>query len=242
MSAATQAAPLRIDFVSDISCPWCVIGLRALEEALAKLHDEVTAEIHFQPFELNPQMPPQGQDINEHLTQKYGSSPAQLEQSREALRARGASLGFDFRMDRRSRVYNTFDAHRMLHWAGLEGRQHALKHALFRAYFTDGESPASHDTLVRLATEVGLDPERARKILDADEFAADVRAQERFYAGHGINAVPAVIVNDRHLISGGQPVETFVRALRQIAATGASGKDAHAGAAGVHSAGTRVPL
>jgi predicted DsbA family dithiol-disulfide isomerase len=212
---ATNPVPVKIDFVSDVSCPWCVIGLRSLEEALARLDGKVAAAIHLQPFELNPEMPSGGQDINDYIRQKYGSTPEQVAKNRDAMRARGEELGFEFRI--RDRVYNTFDAHRLLHWAGLEGFQQALKHALFRAYFTDGEDIGTHDVLVRVASEVGLPPARAREILASDMYAAEVRAQERFYMEHGIRAVPAVIVNDRHLISGGQPVEVFESALKQIA-------------------------
>ncbi|MBI5256190.1 MAG: DsbA family oxidoreductase [Burkholderiales bacterium] len=213
----SHPTPLKIDFVSDVSCPWCVIGLQALDEALRRLEGTVAAELHFQPFELNPQMPPEGQDIGEHLQQKYGATPEQSERNREAIRARGAELGFEFRMDRRSRIYNTFDAHRLLHWAEGEGRQAALKRALFKAYFTDGLNPGDPVVLERLAGEVGLDAARAREILAGDAFAAEVREAERFYTGHGIHAVPSVIVNDRHLIQGGQPAEVFEQALRQIA-------------------------
>src|SRR5690606_5235643 len=130
-----MTAHLKIDFVSDVSCPWCVIGLRALEQALERIGDEATADIHFQPFELNPNLPPEGQDIAEHLAQKYGSTPEQMARNQEGIRARGAALGFTF--NQRSRIYNTLDAHRLLHWAGIEGHQHALKQALFAAYFTD---------------------------------------------------------------------------------------------------------
>ena len=213
---------IKIDFVSDISCPWCAIGLAALEQALARAAAEVTGELHCQPFELNPDMPPGGQDIKEHLTQKYGSTSEQQGQIREMIRARGAELGFVFRLEGRDRIYNTFDAHRLLHWAGLPdirpaGLQLALKKALLAAYFTRGESPASHEVLVRLCAEVGLDAERAGAILCGDEYADEVRAHESFYQKAGIHSVPAVILNDRHLISGGQPVEVFLRALRQIA-------------------------
>ena len=211
-------ARVKIDFVSDVSCPWCVIGLKSLEQAVANLGGEVEADIHFQPFELNPQMPPGGQDINEHLAEKYGASPAQSERNREAIRQRGEDVGFKFSMDKRARIYNTFDAHRLLHWAELEGRQLPLKEALFKAYFTDGENPGDHGVLVRLANEVGLDAARAKQILSSDEYAEEVRERERFYQEHGINAVPAVIVNDRHLIQGGQPAEVFEKALREIAA------------------------
>lgn len=216
------AMPLRIDFVSDIVCPWCAIGLAALEQALQRTAGEVHAEIHFQPFELNPQMPAEGEDITEHLQRKYGLSEAQLVENQERIRERGAELGFTFGMGARTRTWNTFDAHRLLHWAGLEGegKQAALKHALLGAYFTDGKNVSDHATLLDLVKSVGLSVERASAILSSDEFAADVRADEQRYQRNGINAVPAVIINQRHLISGGQPVEVFERALRQIAQAG----------------------
>ena len=222
MSAATPPTPIRVDFVSDVSCPWCAVGLKSLEQAMARIGAAVPVELHFQPFELNPRMPAQGEDADEHLLRKYGSTPQQLERNREAIRARGAELGFVF--NRRERIYNTFDAHRLLHWAALEGadRERALKHALLRAYFTDGEDVSAHDVLVRLAAQAGLDPERARLLLASDEFADAVRARERFYTERGIHSVPAMILDGRHLISGGQPVEVFERALRQIAAEAAA--------------------
>jgi len=215
MSAAT---PIKIDFVSDVVCPWCAVGLASLQQAIDRLGDDVAVDLHFQPFELNPQMAAEGEDIDEHITRKYGSTPQQLAQNREAIRARGAELGFTF--GSRQRIYNTFDAHRLLHWAALESHEKeiALKQALLRAYFTDGEDVSSHATLVRIAAETGLDAGRADQILASDEYADDVRAQERYYTERGIRAVPSVIINDRHLISGGQPVEVFEQALRQIAA------------------------
>ena len=212
--------PLKIDFVSDVSCPWCAIGLASLERAIERLDGDVTPELHFQPFELNPAMPPGGQDITEHLTQKYRTTPQQQEAAREAIRERGAAVGFDFRREGRGRIYNTFDAHRLLHWARLEDadRQRALKKALLGAYFTQGRSPEDHEVLVQAAAEAGLDAVRAREILAGDEYAKEVREREQFYQQHGIHAVPAVIINDRHLIQGGQPPEVFEQALRQIAA------------------------
>jgi predicted DsbA family dithiol-disulfide isomerase len=210
--------PLKIDFVSDVSCPWCVIGLRSLEQALERTGAGATADIHFQPFELNPQMGPEGQDIAEHLAQKYGSTREQLVRNQEAIRARGAALGFTFDMSKRSRVYNTFDAHRLLHWAELEGQQLALKRALFAAYFTEGRDPSDREALIDIATHAGLDPVRAREILESDRYADEVRERARFYAERGIQAVPSVIINDKYLIQGGQPVEVFEQALRRIAA------------------------
>lgn len=212
-----MTTPIKIDFVSDVSCPWCIIGLKSLEAALARLGNEVKAELHFQPFELNPQMPAEGQDINEHLAEKYGATPEQSEKNREAIRARGEAVGFQFNMDKRSRIYNTFDAHRLLHWAELEGKQPALKHALFEAYFTNGENPGSHNVLVTAAQKAGLDTARAREILSSTAYADEVRERERFYLDQGIHSVPAVIVNDRYLIQGGQPSDVFEQAIRQIA-------------------------
>jgi predicted DsbA family dithiol-disulfide isomerase len=210
--------PLKIDFVSDVSCPWCAIGLQSLQTALGRLDGQVQADIHFQPFELNPNMGPAGQDITEHLSEKYGSTPEQAQAARENIRARGAALGFEFAMDKRSRIYNTFDAHRLLHWAEIEGKQMALKKALLKAYFTDGQDPSDKALLVRVAGEVGLNTDQAQTILDSDTYADEVREQEQFYQSQGIHSVPAVIINDRHLISGGQPPEVFEQALRQIAA------------------------
>jgi predicted DsbA family dithiol-disulfide isomerase len=212
---------MKIDFVSDVSCPWCAVGLHALESALARFDPPLPVAIHFQPFELNPQMGAEGQDIVEHLAEKYGIDDEQIKRNQEAIRQRGADVGFTFGAGKRSRIYNTFDAHRLLHWAGLREQgaeqQSALKHVLLRAYFTDGEDPSDHAVLQRLATEVGLDAERARQILASDEYADEVRAQQRFFLDRGIHSVPAVIINDRHLISGGQPVEVFEQALRRLA-------------------------
>lgn len=210
---------IKIDFVSDVSCPWCLIGLLSLEEALRRIGNEVAALMHCQPFELNPRMGPAGEDIAAHIERKYGATAEQSARTREAIRARGEELGFRFEMGRRDRIYNTFDAHRMLHWAELEGWQLALKHALFVAYFSAGRNPSDHAVLVDIAAQVGLDATRARQILDSDLYTEEVRARERFYTGQGIQAVPAVIIDERHLIQGGQPVEVFERAIMQITAS-----------------------
>lgn len=213
-----MSKPMKIDFVSDVSCPWCVIGLRGLEEALARTGDVIEADITFQPFELNPQMGSEGQNIGEHIAEKYGSTPEQSAANRTMIRDRAADLGFVMRMSETSRIYNTFDAHRLLHWAQIEGKQRALKRALFDVYFTDQQNPSDHVVLVATAAKVGLDPTRAAAILASDEFAQDVRTAERLWQSRGISAVPAVIINDRYLISGGQPAEAFESALRKIAA------------------------
>lgn len=211
---------LKIDFVSDIACPWCAVGLSALEQALTRVGPDISAELQFQPFELNPHMGPEGQDVSEHLSEKYGSTPEQQAQIRETIRQRGAAVGFTFNPQGRGRIWNTFDAHRLLVWAGLEDptQQHALKKALLVAYHGQAENPSDHEVLLRVVAEVGLDLERARAILASDEFALEVREREQFFQRAGIQSVPAVIINERHLISGGQPVDIFEQALRKIAA------------------------
>jgi predicted DsbA family dithiol-disulfide isomerase len=221
---------MKIDFVSDVSCPWCAIGLAALETALERLGPEVPVTLHFQPFELNPQMAPEGEDTGEHIAKKYGMPEDQVAKNREAIRQRGAALGFTFNMDKRSRIYNTFDAHRLLHWAEVldaeQGKERstpggnalALKHAFLKAYFTDGQDPSSHDVLVRYATDAGLDADQAREVLANGRYAAEVREREAYYQQRGIHSVPSIIIDDTHLIQGGQPPEMFEQALRQIAA------------------------
>ncbi len=234
---------MKIDFVSDVACPWCAVGLSSLEIALARLDPELAVELHFQPFELNPQMPPEGEDATEHLSRKYGAPPEQLAKNRQHLRERGAAVGFTF--GDRPRVWNTFDAHRLLHWAGVapgrtkpnhapsgvserserggvtsQGKQRELKHALLAAYHTRAENPGAHDVLLKAAKEVGLDTARAAEILDSDAYAAEVRAAEHHWQQLGIHSVPAVVIDDRHLISGGQPPEIFEQALARIAAGG----------------------
>jgi len=213
-----MAKPLRIDFVSDVSCPWCIVGLAGLEEALKRLDGQVSADIHFQPFELNPQMAPEGENIVEHIGRKYGSTPEQSAANRQALRERAAQVGFDMAMGDDHRIWNTFDAHRLLHWAELEGRGHALKRRLFEIYFTDGKSPADHEVLIAAAADAGLDTQAAREVLASGRYAQEVRAAERQWQEAGISAVPSVIVEGKYLIQGGQPPEMFEQALREIAA------------------------
>lgn len=212
--------PIKIDFVSDIACPWCAVGLASLQQALKSSADAVQATLHFQPFELNPDMLPGGEDINEHLARKYGGTPAQFEANRAAIRERGAAVGFVFNPAGRGRIYNTFNAHRLLHWAGLQGeaQQLALKRALLEAYHGRGEAVERDEVLLAAVESVGLDVELARQILAGDEYAAEVRAAEGMWQQAGIHSVPAVVINQRHLISGGQPPEVFEQALRQIAA------------------------
>ena len=210
---------MKIDFVSDIACPWCAVGLNALEIALKNIGGDIPVELHFQPFELNPQMGPEGEDAVAYLSAKYGISAEQIARNQAAIRERGAAVGFSF--GTRARVWNTFDAHRLLHWAGEEGpagAQRSLKHALLQAYHGQGYNPSDAEVLLGAAVSAGLDAARAREVLGSDEFSAEVRQAESFWQQAGIRSVPSVVVNDRHLIQGGQPPEVFEQALRQIAA------------------------
>jgi predicted DsbA family dithiol-disulfide isomerase len=217
---------MKIDFVSDISCPWCAIGLNAFERAVERLPRDLVVDLTVEPFELNPGMPPEGQDIVEHLGQKYGVGEEQIRRNHEAIRERGAAVGFTFDMDKRSRIWNTFDAHRLLHWAGVQsgGAQRALQHKLFEANFTHGENPGDPEVLQRLAAEVGLDAARAHEVLAGGDYADAVRERERRWTEAGIHSVPAFIIDGRYLIQGGQPPEVFEQALREIHAK-RSGED-----------------
>jgi predicted DsbA family dithiol-disulfide isomerase len=220
---------LHIDFVSDIVCPWCVVGLGGLETALETLKAEgITAEVHFQPFELNPQMPPEGENIVEHIGRKYGSTPEQSAANRAMITERAAGAwpnfaegkAFDMRMGPDSRIWNTFDAHRLLHWAGTVGlaEQRALKAALFTAHFTDGKTMTDAGVLADAAVAAGLDRDKAVEVLGDGLYAAEVRAAEALWVSRGINGVPAVVVEGKWLISGGQPASVFEEALRKMAA------------------------
>lgn len=226
MSTMTANATLTLDFVSDIACPWCAVGLAALEKAINSVSDELDVALHFQPFELNPGMQAGGEDIIEHLTRKYQITPAQLEQNQQHLYQRGADAGFEFTPGARKRIYNTFDAHRLLHWAAETAgadAQHRLKRSLLKAYFTDGLDPSDPAVLRDAAMAAGLDGTQAAAILAGADYAEAVREREQFYLQQGINSVPSVIVNGRYLVQGGQPAEVFAQALRQIASEAASG-------------------
>lgn len=212
---------MRIDIVSDVACPWCAVGVNSLERALEKIGGDIPVELHFQPFELNPAMDFAGEDSSEYLLKKYGMSKEQLAQNRAHLRERGAAVGFEF--GGMHRVWNTFHAHRLMHWAGLQSpadAQTKLKHALLQAYHGEGLNLADVEVLVSLAAKTGLDEIEARAVLNSDRYTDDVRAAEQYWQKAGINSVPAFIIDEKHLISGGQPPEVFEQALRKIAEEG----------------------
>ena len=212
--------PLKIDFVSDVVCPWCVVGLGGLTTALETLKAEgIAADIAFQPFELNPQMAPEGENIVEHIGRKYGASPEQSAANRAMIRERAGDVGFDMRMTDDSRIWNTFDAHRLLHWAHETApeKQEALKRALFTAHFTENRNLTDAGVLTQAAEAAGLDRAEAGEVLASGRYAPEVRAAEDLWRARGITSVPAVVVEGKYLISGGQPAAAFEEALRKIA-------------------------
>jgi len=208
--------PIKIDFVSDVACPWCAVGLSSLQVALSRLGDSVDANLVMHPFELNPQMVEEGEDLVEHIGKKYGRTPQQVLEAQAELRQRGADVGFTF--GTRKRIYNTFDAHRLMHWAGLKGKQVQLKQALLQAYHGEGKPTSSHDVLVEAAESVGLDGAEARAVLQGGDYANEVRKEEAHYQAMGIHSVPSIIINNRYLLTGAQPAEAFEQAIRQIVA------------------------
>ena len=217
MTSLPEKPALRIDFVSDVACPWCAVGLNSLEKALQAVAGEISVELHFQPFELNPTMAAEGADAGEYLKAKYGMGDEQLARNRATIRERGATVGFDF--GDRLRVWNTFDAHRLLHWAGVQSAdaQRALKHAMLQAYHGQGLNPSDPQLLARLVGEAGLDALEAVAVLNEGRYAEEVRAAEAEWQRAGIQSVPSIVINRQHLIQGGQPPEVFKQALRQIA-------------------------
>ncbi len=211
----TQVQPLRIDIVSDVVCPWCVIGYRQLAKALEQTNTE--HEIHWHPFELNPNMPSEGQNLREHIIEKYGSTKAQSDASREAMTQAGHDVGFEFNFDDDTRMHNTFDLHQLLHWAEIQGHMHKLKQALFAAHFTDGRNISDITVLADIAAETGLDRSEALAVLEDQRFAKEVRQAEQHWQQQGIQSVPAVIFNERHLVSGAQGEENFTSIIKQLA-------------------------
>jgi len=210
---------IKIDYVSDIACPWCAVGLGNLNQAIAQLSDKVDFELHFRPFELNPNMPLGGQDAIEHLTEKYGLSVEQVKVNQAGIRAKALEAGFEFHPEGRKRVYNTFNAHRLLHWASTEydlQKQVALKKELLNTYFCLAVNLDDQSNLLDAVTRAGLDPKRAQEVLNGGEFTDEVRKEELAYTSAGIHSVPSIILNDQYLLQGTQASESFVSAFEQL--------------------------
>lgn len=207
---------LRIDIVSDVMCPWCVIGYASLRQALSAMADKTAVDIHWQPFELNPDMPAEGQNLREHITGKYGSSEEESRTTRERITQMGGSLGFTFNFHDEQRILNTFAAHQLLHWAAEEGKQTELKLALFTAYFRDGRDVSNTEELCAIAAGAGLNSREAAAVLADERYANSVRATQQQWQEAGIRSVPAIIFNQKYLISGAQPPESYIKAVTKI--------------------------
>ena len=216
---------IKIDFVSDVACPWCAVGLGNLNQAMAKFGDKVSFEVHFRPFELNPNMPKGGQDAIEHLAEKYGLSAEQIKANQIQIRAKALEAGFQFHPEGRKRVYNTFDCHRLLYWAAAEydlQKQAALKTELLKTYFCLAANLDDEHNLLDAVDRTGLDQTRAHQILIGNEFAKEVRQEEASYTDSGIQAVPSIILNGQHLLQGAQPPAAFINAFEQLIDAGAN--------------------
>lgn len=223
MEAHTNPA-IKVDIVSDVVCPWCAVGYKNIETAIKQLETELSVTIQWRPFELNPDMPPEGEAIDEHIKRKYGADDAQVQQNRIHLQQAGERAGYQFVFGERSRIFNTFDCHKLLEWALEKSKQTELKLALMDAYFTNGIDISDRNELIEIVESLGLSGEEAKTVLEDSARTKQVREEQQHYIKMGIRSVPSFIVQDKYLISGGQPVETFVNALRQMATELKSGK------------------
>jgi predicted DsbA family dithiol-disulfide isomerase len=210
---------IKIDYVSDVACPWCAVGLGNLNQAIAQLSDKANFKVHFRPFELNPKMPLGGQDAIEHLTEKYGLTVEQVQANQANIRTKASEAGFEFHPEGRKRVYNTFDCHRLLYWAAKEyslQKQAELKKELLITYFCLAVNLDDQDNLVDAVMRAGLDKDRAQEILKGKDFTDEVREEQSTYTGAGISSVPSIILDNQHLLQGAQPPESFMNAFEQL--------------------------
>ncbi|MFA3915995.1 DsbA family oxidoreductase [Ruegeria hyattellae] len=219
MSDARLRPVIQIDIVSDVVCPWCIVGFRQLDQALAQTG--VLAQLRWHPFELNPDMPPEGQNLREHIAGKYGTTSEQSQQMRLRLTGIGQELGFIFNFQEGSRIVNTFQAHQVLDWAEVQGRQHPLKLALFKAYFTDGQDVSDPEVLIAAADQAELEPDAARAMLASGTHAALVREKQQFWTNRGITGVPAMVFGGKYLLTGAQGRKTYAEILQRCLAEAA---------------------
>ncbi len=206
--------PLQIDIVSDVVCPWCAIGYSQLAEALKQTN--TPHEIHWHPFELNPNTPAEGRNYREHIMEKYGTTAEDVKESRARMTAAGAEVGFNFQFTDDFRTYNTFNTHQLLHWADQQGRMHDLKQALFVAHFVDNRNVGDSAVLADIAAHIGLDRNEALAVIEDQRFAEDIRQLVQHSKQQGIQSVPSVIFNGRHLVSGAQGVENYKNIIEQL--------------------------
>lgn len=209
--------PIRVDIVSDVVCPWCIVGYRQLMKASEATG--IPVETFWHPFELNPDMEAEGENLRDHIMRKYGSSAEQSQAARERLASVGDDLDFDFQWNEDSRIYNTFAAHQLLHWASASGQAQTLKLALFDAYFTQGRDVSDPEVLIEVAAAIGLDAKDAKAVLQDQRYAETVRQKEQFWTSRGVSGVPTMVFDAKQATSGAQGVDTFARLLKHIAAS-----------------------
>lgn len=223
-NAPLPRQPVQIDIISDVMCPWCIVGFRQLEQALAAT--DTGAFIRWHPFELNPAMPPEGQNLREHITEKYGATPEQSAQNRAQLEQIGAGLGIAFAFTDESRIVNTFAAHQLLDWAQTHDKQHPLKIALFDAHFSQGRDVSLHEVLIDIAGEIGLDRNEAGRVLADASHATDTRARQQFWTERGISGVPAMVFEGKYLLTGAQGAPNYAQMLEKVLAERSEPADA----------------
>ncbi len=205
---------VQVDIISDVMCPWCIVGFKQLEMALSQMG--CGARVRWHPFELNPDMAPEGEELGAHIQRKYGSTPEQSRANRQKLQDMGAALGFTFNLDEHSRIVNSFKAHILLDFAAAQGLQHPLKLALFKAHFTDALDVSDPQTLLDVAETVGLDRTLAEAALTSDQHAQAVRAQEQVWTQNGISGVPTMIFAEKFMVTGAQGPQNYAQMLQKV--------------------------
>lgn len=211
---------VKIDIVSDIACPWCAIGYARLEEAMQELKEDMTFDVQWHAFELNPDPSADGEPILQALSRKYGRSVEEMEQIQGQMQEIAEGLGLNFSALQHRHTRNTFDCHRLVKWAGEQGKQTAMKQTLFEAYFGEDADITNPDVLATRVEAIGLDGQKAKDLLASDEYVQAVRNEEARWQQAGISSVPAFVINERYLISGAQESQTLVKALQDIANEG----------------------
>lgn len=206
---------LKIDIVSDVVCPWCTIGYKRLEKAITDLGIQDQVDIEWQPFELNPNMPAEGQNVQEHIAEKYGATLEQQKESQEHMANAGAELGFTFDYFDDMRMANTFDAHILLEYAKEFGKQTELKMRLTKAFFSERKDVSKKDVLKEALLDVGLNAEEALAKLDNEEARKEVRTKQDYWKNLGVNSVPTIVFNNKSAVTGAQPVDVFKQILSE---------------------------
>lgn len=211
-----MADKIKIDIVSDVVCPWCTIGYKRLDKAISEMGIQDQVEIEWQPFELNPHMPKEGQNVQEHITEKYGSSLEEQKRSQEYMAEAGAELGFTFDYFDEMRMANTFEAHILLEYAKAFGKQTELKMRLTTAFFSERKDVSDRAILKQALLDVGLNAEEALANLDNDESRYEIRSKEDYWKNLGVNSVPTIVFNRKSAVTGAQPVDVFKRILTEV--------------------------